>query len=162
MMLRLDSTLAALDSLAALVAETTGALALRCLDGDTVMMVSALYGRLSRPVGVWLEVGDGYHASLAARDVATLAWLVELDLVVVAATSHATSHADVVAALLTNDEVNFSNDVAVIVHAYNRPAPPRPVAVWSYDGTTVQSGEITLRETSATTSRGVTATTLSA
>jgi hypothetical protein len=157
-MKRLDSPLVALDSLVDLVDETAGPLVLRCLDGDSVMMAGALHGRCTRSVGVWLEVSDGYHASLAARDVATLAWLIELDLVVISAESHASSHADVVRALLTNDEVNFSNDVAVIKHAYNRPAPPTEVAVWSYDGTTLISGDTHLHETAATTDHGVTVT----
>jgi hypothetical protein len=157
-MVRLDARLATLDSLIDLVNATTGPLALRCVDGDTVMMASALRGRPSRPVGVWLEVSQGYHASLAARDVATLAWLIELELVVIASQSHAASHADVVAALLTNDEVNFSNDVAEIAHAYNRPAPPSAVAVWSCDDTTLRSGDVTLRETSTTSANEVTVT----
>jgi len=160
-MARLDSSLAALDALVDLVATTAGTIVLRCLDGDTVMMASALRGRLTRPVGVWLEVSDGYRASLAARDVATLAWLIDLDLVVIAAESHALSHADVVAALLTNDEVNLTNDVAAIAHAFNRPAPPTAVAVWSYDGTAVRSGETTQHETTKSTDRGVTVTTFS-
>jgi hypothetical protein len=158
-MTRLDSSLVALNSLADVIAETAGPLVVRCVDGDTVMMLSALRGRVTRPVGVWLEVSDGYHASLAARDVATLAWLIELDLVVIAAESDAPSHAEVVAAMLTNDEVNFANDVAVIAHAYNRPAPPSAVAVWSFDGTALISGETQLRETATTTDRGVTVTT---
>jgi hypothetical protein len=65
----------------------------------------------------------------------------------------------VVSALLTNDEVNFTNDVAVIAHAYNRPAPPHAVAIWSFDGTAVQSGDTRLRETSITTEHGLTVTT---
>jgi hypothetical protein len=156
---RLDTTLARLDSLAAAVAATAGPVALRCRDADTVMMAAALRGRLERPVGVWLEVSSGYRASLAARDVATLAWLIDLDLVVVSASSDAPSHADVVAALLTNDEVNFSNEVAVIAGAYNRPAPPRPVEVWSFDGTQLRGPDTVLHETSNATSDDVTATT---
>ena len=46
---------------------------------------------------------------------ATLSWLVELDHVVVEATNDAEAHADVVRALLTDDEVNFTNDVATLV-----------------------------------------------
>jgi hypothetical protein len=50
-------------------------------------------------------------------------------------------HADVVRALLTNDEVNFTNAVVSLVGAYNRPAPPSPLTVWSYDGQRLVSGD---------------------
>jgi hypothetical protein len=113
----------------------------RCLDADTVIVAASLSGRLSHPLGVWLVVDQAYPAQLAARDVATLAALIPLSHVVIEAGSLATEHADVVRALLTNDEVNFSNDVVSLVGAYNRPAPPSPVTVWSYDGRSLVSGE---------------------
>jgi hypothetical protein len=37
----------------------------------------------------------------------------------------------------------------VIARAFNRPAPPRPIAVWSYNGRTLNRGNITLIESSA-------------
>jgi len=156
---RLDAPLDDLEALVGAIGETAGAVTVRCEDGDTVMMAAALHGRLSRPVGVWLEVSADYRASLAARDVATLAWVIELDHVVISADNDAASHAEVVAALLTNDEVNFTNDVAVIAHAYNRPAPPAPLDVWHFDGAALSCGEEVVRESSRVTSRGVTATT---
>jgi hypothetical protein len=104
-------------------------------DADTIIAVASLHDRVTRPLGVWLELSEDYSAQLAARDVATLSWLVPLDTVVVSS-PNAESHAQVVEALLTNDEVNFTNGVATLVGAYNRPAPPSPVAVWSWDGTT--------------------------
>jgi len=156
---RLDAPLASLEALPGAVGERGAPVTLRCEDGDSVMMAGALHGRLARPVGVWLEVSTTYHASLAARDVATLAWLIDLDHVVVSAERDAASHAEVVAALLSDDEVNFTNAVAAIAHAYNRPAPPTPVEVWSFDGAALRRGGEVLRESSRATSGAVTATT---
>jgi hypothetical protein len=113
----------------------------RCADADTVLVAASMSGRLTKPLGVWLVVGEAYPAQLAARDVATLAALVPLGHVVIEAGSRSKEHADVVRALLTNDEVNFSNAVVSLVRAYNRPAPPAPVTVWSCDGQRLVSGE---------------------
>jgi hypothetical protein len=52
----------------------------------------------------------------------------------------------VVSALLTNDEVNFVNGVASLRGAYNRPAPPSPLTVWSYDGEVLRSADRVLDE----------------
>src|SRR5579863_1880888 len=103
-------------------------------DADTIVALGSLHDSLTRPIGVWLELSDDYSAQMAARDVATLSWLIPLDVAVVSAAA-AEDSARVVEALLTNDEVNFTNDVATLVGAYNRPAPPTPIAVWSFDGT---------------------------
>jgi hypothetical protein len=116
----------------------------RCADADTVLVAASMSGRLTNPFGVWLVVGELYPAQLAARDVATLAALVPLRNVVIEASSLSSEHADVVRALLTNDEVNFANTVVSLVGAYNRPAPPSPLTVWSYDGTRLVSGELVL------------------
>jgi hypothetical protein len=85
---------------------------------------------------------------MAARDVATLSWLVPLDTVVVSSES-AESSAQVLEALLTNDEVNFTNGVATLVGAYNRPAPPAPIAVWRWDGAVLRHGDEVLRGVSS-------------
>jgi hypothetical protein len=121
------------------------------LDADTIVTLGSLHDRLTRPVGVWLELSMDYSAQVAARDVATLSWLVALDAVVVSSTA-AQSHAQVLEALLTDDEVNFTNGVATLVGAYNRPAPPTPVVVWSWDGTTLRHGDEILREASSESS----------
>ena len=70
--------------------------------------------------------------------------MIELDHVVVSA-ENARAQAQVVTAMLTNDEVNFANDAATIRGAFNRPAPPRPVRVWSFDGETLASDGLELR-----------------
>jgi hypothetical protein len=142
-MLRLDAPLARRDRVAAVVDASRAPVVLACPDGSAVILAASLAGELTGPVGVWLEVTDEYPAALAARDVATLAWLVDLALVVVEGAS-APDQADVVRALLTSDEVNFANPVATLRGAYNRPAPPRPVAVWSYDGAALVSGDARL------------------
>jgi len=128
------------------------------IDADSIVALSSLHDALKAPIGVWLEVSEDYSAQMAARDVKTLSWLVTLDTVVVSG-PHAEASADVLTALLTNDEVNFTNGVATIVGAYNRPAPPRPVTVWSFDGDLLRHGDEVLRETSkATTELGVATT----
>jgi len=111
---------------------------LSCSDATTVVALAARADRLSGPIGVWLEVNHDYTAQLAARDVATLSWLVVLDTVVISATSAAPQQAEVVEALLSDDEVTIVNEVASVVGAYNRPAPPRPIDVWSFDGATLR------------------------
>lgn len=113
----------------------------RCADADTVVVTASMCGRLTNPLGVWLVVGDDYPAQLAARDVATLAAIVPLGHVVIEASSMSNEHADVVRALLTSDEVNFTNAVVTLAGAYNRPAPPSPLTVWSYDGEFLISGD---------------------
>ena len=119
-------------------------------DSDTVIALGSLHDVLERPIGVWLELSGDYSAQMAARDVATLSWLVPLDTAVIASPT-AVASARVVEALLTNDEVNFTNDVATLVGAYNRPAPPTPVAVWSWDGVLLRYGDEALRATSSAT-----------
>jgi hypothetical protein len=116
-----------------------------CTDADTVIAVAALRERVSRPIGLWLVLDPDYSAQLAARDIATLSWLVALGPVVIEHGSDAAAHADIVRALLTNDEVNIANDVATIRGAYNRPAPPTPLDVWSVHGTELRRGETVLR-----------------
>ena len=137
-LVRLDVAFAQLGDVARAAAERS--LVLSVADADTVMCAASLRAELHAPIGVWLEISADYPAQLAARDVATLSWLVELDQVVVSAVTNAAEHAEVVRALLTNDEVNLANDVATIVKAYNRPAPPRDVRVWSWDGAELRSG----------------------
>jgi hypothetical protein len=125
-------------------------------DADPIVALGSLHDRVTNPLGVWLELSDDYSAQMAARDVATLSWLVPLDTVIVSSTN-AESNAQVVEALLTDDEVNFSNDVATIVGAYNRSAPPRPITVWSWDGTVLRHGNEVLRMVSSESSElGVT------
>jgi hypothetical protein len=136
------------DSLDALVEEAHARhVVVSVNDADTVVALGSLHDSLTQPLGVWLELSEDYSAQLAARDVATLSWLIPLDVVVVRA-SPADASAAVVEALLTNDEVNFSNAVATLVGAYNRPAPPTPIAVWSFDGTDLKRGDQVLREAS--------------
>jgi hypothetical protein len=139
---RLLFPLASLDALAGYASDHD--VVVGCTDADTVIAVAALRGRLSRPIGVWLTLSEDYAAPLAARDVATLSWLVAISDVVVERGADAPAHADVVSALLTNDEVTIINDAAAIRGAYNRPAPPTQVNVWSFDGAQLRQGETVL------------------
>jgi hypothetical protein len=117
----------------------------QCSDGDTAIVLASWRDRLTGHVGVWLEVDPGYSAQIAARDVRTLSVLTDLRHVVISAPGRASDHADVVRALLTGEEVNFSNSVAVLRHAFSRPAPPQPITIWSYEDEQLASGGVTLR-----------------
>lgn len=130
----LASPLVALGVIPEVLAAQGPGVAFSCTDANTVMVAAALRDALRAPIGVWLEVSADYPAALCARDVATLSHLIGLDHVVIASASDASSHAAVVRALLSDDVVDFENDVASIRHAYNRPAPPRPITVWSVEG----------------------------
>jgi hypothetical protein len=129
---RLLAPLAQLDDVAGYVNDHT--VVFGCTDADTVIAVAALRERVARPLGLWLRLSDDYSAQLAARDIATLSWLVAIDQVVIEQGRDAPAHAQVVRALLTNDEVNVTNEVATIRGAYNRPAPPTSIDVWSFNG----------------------------
>lgn len=118
-----------------------------CSDADTVIVLASLRDRLTAEIGVWLRVGDAYSAQLCARDVKTLSHLVALRHVVIEAARHAAAHAEIVRALLTNDEVNFDNELATIRAAYNRPAPPGPITVWCAEDGLLTSELSTLRAT---------------
>lgn len=137
---RLLAALARLDDVAGYVNDHT--VVFGCTDADTVIAVAALRDRVAGPIGLWLVLSEDYSAQLAARDIATLSWLVRIDQVVIEHGLDAPAHAEVVAALLTNDEVNIVNDAATIRGAYNRPAPPTTIDVWSFNGS-----QLRLRET---------------
>jgi hypothetical protein len=130
------------DAFAALSHETTALF--ECRDADTVIVVASLCDQLTTDVGVWLSVSADYSAQLCARDVKTLSHLVSLRHVVIEAATRSSVHAEIVRALLTNDEVNFVNELATIRGAYNRPAPAAPLTVWSVDEGTLTSDGATL------------------
>ena len=121
-----------------------------CADADTVIALATLAGRTDHAVGIWLHVDEGYPAQMAARDVATLSHLLHITHVVIASDTMSAPHADVVRALLNDDAVNFTNDVATLRGAYNRPAPPQPLTVWSYANGAVTNATTTLRAHSST------------
>jgi hypothetical protein len=116
-----------------------------CSDADTVVVAASMRDRLATDIGVWLSVGPDCSAQLCARDVKTLSYLVALRHVVIDAESRSVTHAEIVRALLTNDEVNFDNEIATIRSAYNRPAPPAPLTIWSAEGGTITSELAILR-----------------
>jgi hypothetical protein len=116
-----------------------------CFDGDTAIVLASWRAQLTRALGAWLEVGPGYSAQIAARDVRTLSVLTDLRHVVIASPDRAGDHADVLRVLLTGEEVNFSNEVATLRHAFSRPAPAKPITVWSYADEQLTSRDVTLR-----------------
>lgn len=142
--LRLSVPRVALDQIPSFVAGYDGLVVLDCLDADTIICAAALKDQWTTHVGVWLEVSSEYPAQLCARDIATLSWIIELGDVVISAPTNAEDYAQVVRALLTDDEVTFTNEVATLTKAYNRPAPPRALRVWSSDGEILSSGGLRL------------------
>ncbi len=134
---RLDVSSADLEDLPILVSEEDRPLVIRVSDADTVTILAGVSAQWEGSWGVWLRASEEYPASLIARDVKTLAALIEIDHVVIEADYRVLAHAEVVEALLSNDEVTLRNAVARITAAYNRPAPPRAVCVWSVVGDTL-------------------------
>ena len=148
-LLHLSTKFDQLEILAAYAADASTPLVLSLDDADSIVCLASLKDQWRCPVGVWLQVSPEYSAALLARDVKTLSWIIDLSDVVVAADSHAESHAQIVRALLSDDEVNVANDAATITSAYNRPAPPRELMTWSFDGTQLKCGDRELRLSSS-------------
>ena len=133
----------------AFIAELPGTVAIECTDASTAVMVAAHADEWDGPIGLWLNVSDAYPAALAARDVATVAQLCALDVVVIdSGDAHSNAHADVVRALLEDGPVTFTNEVATLVEAYNRPIPPRPIRVFAGHAYDVADGDATWRRQS--------------
>ena len=128
---RLDVSLATLGDAPTLISDADRPVVLRVRDADGIIALASVAGRWPGSWGVWLRADEGYGAGLIARDVKTLSTLLEIDHVVIDAATDAPAHAEVVRALLSEDEVTIHNAVARITRARNRPAPPRPVTVWS-------------------------------
>ncbi|MGA7834642.1 MAG: hypothetical protein WCA31_05490 [Acidimicrobiales bacterium] len=150
-LVRLVAPLARRDALVALATPET---LFHCSDADTVIVTASLRDQLRGALGVWLRVSDDYSAQLCARDVKTLSHLVNLRHVAIEAEEKSPLYAEIVRALLTDDAVNFSNEVATIRGAYNRPAPPAPISVWSVDGEVLTNGGASLRARRTNSSRG--------
>lgn len=131
----LEPSTNSLDALAALVVAQDAPV---LISGPSAVLVAAALAQRVPIFGVWLEPGPDYPVVLAARDVATLSWLSDLEHVVLDA-PNATAHVAALAAMLTNDEITFSNDVAHVVEAYNRPAPSRALTLWYVAGTDLVS-----------------------
>ena len=68
-----------------------------------------------------------YPASLVARDVATLSHLRGFRTVLVEGTHDA---AELIAALLRGESVTMHNSAGSVTAVTNRPAPPRPLAIF--------------------------------
>ena len=128
---RLDVTSAELEALPVLITDQERPIVIRVSDADSVTILAGVCAGWEGSWGVWLVASEEYPAALIARDVKTLSTLTQLEHVVIGAASHARAHADVVRALLSAEEVNLANAVATITAAYNRPAPPRDIQVWS-------------------------------
>jgi hypothetical protein len=142
---RLDVTARGLATLPVFVSDDERPVVIRVTDADTVTMLAGVCDEWSGSWGVWLRASEDYSAGLIARDVKTLCTLLEVDHVVIDAAHDAAAHAEVVAALLSDEEVTLHNAVATITAAYNRPAPARAVSVWSVEGDEIRHGDTALR-----------------
>ena len=144
----LSTTLEKRDLLADFVTSQSCTVALSFDDVDTIVGVASLKDRWQGPLGVWLRIGPDYSASIAARDVKTLSWIVELTDVIIHGGHDVKHHSAIVQALLGDDEVNLKNQVASIRHAFNRPAPPRALKIWSWNGSELAHGDEVLHRVS--------------
>jgi hypothetical protein len=119
----------------------------------TPSIVTALADSWTRPVGMWLHIDSGYSASLTARDVATVSWLVDLSAVVLSSDDgRARDHAQVVAALLSGEATSIERGAVRVTEAFNRPAPRTAVRVASSTG---QPADLESPLTPVTASAGV-------
>ncbi len=108
--------------------------------------MAALKDQLNVALGGW---GLQWVQRLAVRRATwrhSVGWKITIEDVVVEG-EHAFAHHGC-RTLLSDDEVSIANEVATITKAYNRAAPPRPIRVWSYDGTNVVGEEETLSRVS--------------
>ena len=76
---RLDLSCAELEMLPVLISEEDRPLVVRVSDADTVTALAGVAGDWEGSWGVWLEPGEDYGIGALARDVRTLAQLIELD-----------------------------------------------------------------------------------
>jgi len=99
--------------------------------GSTTMLVAANAGRFTQAFYVWQHVGADVPASIVARDVKTLAWLVDLRGVILwSDRGDIEEDAEIVAALLTRDDVTIEGGHDRVRGAWNRPRPPHPLEIW--------------------------------
>ncbi len=126
----------ATSSLDALVASVREQYSPVLIGGPSAVVLAAAIAQRTRVAGVWISPSENYPTALVARDVATLAWLSEIEHVVIETpdVSEALAHVEAIGAMLSNDEITFANEVVDVRHAYNRPAPPRALRLWWVDG----------------------------
>ncbi len=122
---------------AALRGEQIGTGLLRFLTIDSVVGASRLLASGQPIEGLWLEVADDYSAPMAGRDISTLALLGPLANVVISAGEHGPAVCELIAATMTNNEINFTNVAGTLVNAFNRPSPAVPPKLWWLDGASV-------------------------
>lgn len=113
-----------------------------CTDGSVFEALAATSGKSPAPLGLFVELSDFYGGNLAARDIASLAQVVRIDNVVLAAPKYVKSHAQAVRRLLTGEAVRMRNRAVNLDGAYCRPAPPRAIKVWVLEAGEVVSGEL--------------------
>jgi len=113
------------------LANTDGSTVVIAYDAvDPAMMAAAQPELWDRQFLIWMPASVAYRASLIARAVKTLSWLVPLSGVVVSSDDGAEAeHAAIIATLLSGDDVSIETSVGVLQHAWNRPLPPRELSV---------------------------------
>lgn len=102
--------------------------------------MAALSGAWRQPLIPWLKVTSGYPSTLVARDLATLAHLVDVPAVVLSSDDELVDeHAEIVALLLSGEVVNLQRDLHSLHGAISRPAPPKEISVWVSGANAVDS-----------------------
>jgi hypothetical protein len=96
------------------------------------MLVAASAARWPGPIAICQTVGGDVASSLIARDLKTLSWLVELaGVVLLAEPDEALSHAALISALTTRDDVSMENSAGKLAGAWNRPRPAQELTIWA-------------------------------
>ena len=141
---RLDLSCAELEMLPVLISEEDRPLVVRVSDADTVTALAGVAGDWEGSWGVWLEPGEDYGIGALARDVRTLAQLIELDHVVLDH-AHAEHYAVALDALLRGEEVSVENETLVLRAVVSRPVVGYRVTVWHVEGESLVHAERRLR-----------------
>jgi hypothetical protein len=117
------------------VASVTGLLSIHFEGGSIAMLIAANATQWRSPVAPWLHIDSDMSASLVARELGTLSFLVDLrDVVLSSGDGHIKSHARIVHELLKSDPASLTTPVATIDHAFNRPLPLRVPTIWISHG----------------------------
>ena len=115
----------------ALVFDLDGPVAISYEGLSTPMVLAAQSELWARPVVPWLVIDDRFSSPVAARDIKTLCWLMNIsDVLLSSPLGNLNEHAEIIWRLLTEDDVTIDNGAARLLNAYNRPLPLTPPAIW--------------------------------
>lgn len=129
-MVHFHVTVEEFEELPAVVSGDDAILVITVRDASTITFLAAMADRLYAHVAPGLVCDENYPPQLMARDIATLSQIMEIHHVVLEGES-AVEDAAVIRALLVDEEVDFANARATVRGAFNRPAPPHPITIWT-------------------------------